>query len=82
MIIIVQLLTVYSYIVLARVLMSWIPLDRSNPTIDRIVQFLYDATEPVLQPIREALPPMGGFDLSPLVVFFGINVLSRILLSL
>ena len=52
-------LQIYSFIVLARVLMTWLPnLDYSNP----IVRFLYQATEPVLKPIRDRLPPMQGMD--------------------
>lgn len=67
-------LTVYQFILLARVLMSWIPnLDPSNP----IVRLLYQATEPVLAPIRRSLPAMGGMDLSPLVVFVGITILMQ-----
>ena len=69
-------LQIYQLILLGRVLLSWIPnVDYSNP----IVQFLYQATEPVLAPIRNALPPMGGLDLSPLIVFFGLSILSRFL---
>lgn len=44
-----------------------------------VMQFLYRITEPVLAPIRRVLPPMGGLDLSPLVVIIGIQVLSAIL---
>lgn len=74
---IVWLLQIYQFILLARVLMSWLPnLDYNNP----IVQFLYQATEPVLAPIRRALPQMNGLDLSPLVVFLGISVFMRLLL--
>ena len=70
-------LQIYQLILLARVLMTWIPnLDYSNP----IARFLYQATEPALAPIRRALPPMGGIDLSPLVVFLGISVLMRVFL--
>ncbi len=70
-------LQIYQLILLARVLMTWIPnLDYNNP----IARFLYQVTEPVLAPIRSALPPMGGIDLSPLVVFLGISVLMQILL--
>lgn len=69
-------LQVYQMILLARVLMSWIPnLDINNP----IVRFLYRVTEPVLAPIRNALPQMGGIDLSPLVVFLGISVLMQLI---
>ena len=69
-------LQVYQLILLARVLMSWIPnLDYNNP----IARLLYQATEPVLAPIRKALPQMGGLDLSPLVVFLGISVLMQLI---
>ena len=70
-------LNIYQFIVLARVLLSWFPnVDHSNP----MIQFLYQATEPVLAPIRRALPPTSGLDLSPLVVLIGISVLSRVLM--
>jgi YggT family protein len=70
------LLQIYSYLLLARVLMTWIPnLDYGNP----IVQFLLQATEPVLRPIREAMPSMGGMDFSPLIVFLVINFVSTFL---
>ena len=70
------LLQLYSFVLLARVLMSWFPnLDRSNP----IVQLIFDITEPVLRPVREMLPPVSGLDLSPLVVFLGISVLMQVL---
>ena len=70
-------LSAYQLILLARVLMSWLPnLDPNNP----IARFLYQVTEPVLAPIRSALPPLGGIDLSPLVVFLGISVLMQLAL--
>lgn len=70
-------LQIYSFVMLARVLMTWLGpnLDYTNP----IVRFLFQATEPVLKPIREKLPPMQGIDLSPMVVLLGIMVLSRII---
>ncbi len=74
------LLQVYSYVLLARALISWIPnLDPYNP----IVQFLYQITEPVLEPIRKLVPPLGGMiDISMLIAFFGIMVLQQILVSM
>ena len=71
-----QLLQVYQLVLLARVLLSWFPdIDRSNA----IVQFLFDVTEPVLEPVRRRLPRGSTIDFSPLVVFFGISVLSMII---
>ncbi|MFW5692435.1 MAG: YggT family protein [Chloroflexota bacterium] len=69
-------LQLYSFVLLARVLISWFPnIDPYNP----LVRLLYDVTEPVLQPVRELLrrqfPEMGMIDFSPIVVFMGIFVL-------
>ncbi len=69
-------LQIFRFILLARVLLSWFPdIDRNNS----IVQFLFDVTEPVLQPIRQLLPPTSGIDFSPLIVFLGISVLMAFL---
>jgi YggT family protein len=73
-------LQLYSYVLLARALMSWIPnLDPYHPA----VQFLYSVTEPVLEPIRKLVPPLGGMvDVSILIAFFAIIVLEQILRGL
>ena len=74
----VNLLELYSWVLIVRILMSWF-----NPNPDnQIVQILYRVTEPVLAPVRNILPAMGGFDLSPLLVFFAIRMLQRVLLSM
>jgi YggT family protein len=71
-------LQIYQFILLARVLISWFPdIDRSNP----LVQMLYELTEPVLRPVRNALPQTGMMDFSPLVVFLGISVLMMLVRS-
>jgi YggT family protein len=59
------LLTVYKYILLASVVISWVNADPYNP----IVHFIYRVTEPVLQRVRRYMPNTGMIDLSPLVVF-------------
>jgi YggT family protein len=71
--ILAAILSLYWYVILARVLMSWFNPSSNNPIVDGI----YRLTEPVLAPIRRLLPPMGGFDLSPLVVFFILMFLQR-----
>ncbi len=73
-------LQIYSYILLARALVSWIPnLDPSNPG----VQILYRLTEPVLEPIRKLIPPLGGvMDISIMVAFFALILLEQLLRSM
>ncbi|MBK9308687.1 MAG: YggT family protein [Nitrospira sp.] len=62
------LLTFYSWIIIARALISWVNPDPWNP----IVQFLGRATEPVLSPIRRRLSLGMGIDLSPLIAIAAI----------
>lgn len=58
------LLGIYTFLVLGRVIISWVNADPYNP----IVTFLIQATEPALRPIRRWLPFMGGIDFAPMVL--------------
>lgn len=69
-------LTLYTFLIVARALISWVNPDPWNP----IVQFLYRATEPVLAPVRRRIP-MPGIDLSPIVVIFAIMFLQSALVA-
>lgn len=73
----VQLLDLYSLVVLGAVLISWFQLPPSNP----VATFLRTLTEPLLGPIRRLLPDMGGLDFSPLVLLFGLRMLRGLLLA-
>ena len=73
----VQLIDLYSFVVFASVLISWIHLPPSNS----VVAFLNSMTEPLLGPIRSLLPDMGGLDFSPLVLLFGLRFLRGVVLS-
>lgn len=64
-------LDIYTFILIARALLSWVNPDPYN----KIVQFLYQITEPVLAPVRRVVPTMGGLDLSVLIVLIGIQIL-------
>lgn len=69
----------YSYLILARIFLTWIPIDPDNP----VVQFIYRVTEPVLAPFRIILPLGGmGLDLSPIIVFFLLNLLQRSIINI
>ncbi len=68
--------TALYWVILIRVLISWVNPDPLNP----IVQFLYQVTEPILEPIRRVLPVLP-IDLSPLVAFAVIYVLESFLAS-
>jgi YggT family protein len=60
------LITIYSLLILMRVVFSYAMVSYGN----RIMRFLVDTTEPLLGPLRRIIPPLGRFDISPLVAFF------------
>ena len=67
----ILLLEAYLIVILIRVVFSWISPFPTNP----ISRLAWQLTEPVLAPIRRALPPMSGIDLSPLLVWLVVIVL-------
>lgn len=67
---------------IARVILSWVRVSPYHPTWGPIVRFIYEATEPVLAPIRNIIGPMGGLDFSPILVFFGLNILQNIIIRM
>lgn len=71
----ILLLSLYSLVLFARIVLSWVSLPPDNP----IVRAVEQVTEPVLAPVRRLLPSTGGFDLSPLIVLFAIHLLKLLL---
>ena len=72
------ILNVYMWIIVARAIISWVSPNPYNP----IVNFLYQATEPVLRYARRIIPPIGGsLDLSPILVLVAIVFLRQFLVQ-
>jgi YggT family protein len=72
-----ELLNIYSLIIIARVIVSWVGLDPSN----RIVRFLRAATDPILVPIQNVVPPIGGsLDISPIIALFFVYMLKWVVI--
>lgn len=68
----------YFFAIFGRIILSWFPV-QSGGLVAGIFSFLYTITEPLLGPVRRAIPPlrMGGMgiDLSPIIVIFGLQIL-------
>jgi YggT family protein len=66
------LITLYTYIVIAVVIVSWLMafgvINAYNPMVRSIWQALNAVTEPLLAPIRNAMPNLGGIDISPVIL--------------
>jgi len=63
-------LQVYNLVITARILLSWFPQAQGVGAL----QPVYAITDPYLNLFRGIIPPIGGFDLSPLLAFFALNV--------
>ena len=65
-------LEIYIWIVIAAAIFSWLVafhvVNTRNQAIGMIGEFLYRITEPVLRPIRNFLPNLGGIDISPIIL--------------
>jgi YggT family protein len=74
-----ELLWLYSIVLLVAIVASWLNADPRNP----LVTFLRAVTDPVLYRVRRLMPfvVMGGFDLSPIVVFIGIKLLQIVVVG-
>ena len=70
-----RLVELYSLIVVAAIILSWVPSARNHP----IGRFIESVTEPVLEKIRAVVPSVGGFDISPMILLFALQILERFL---
>ena len=69
---VLQILKLYSYVVIANVVISWLVafnvLNTSNRFVYSILDFTYRLTDPILNKIRRFLPNLGAFDISPIIL--------------
>jgi YggT family protein len=73
-----RLLNIYVIVVFARIILSWFPMQPGGLGA-QLFSFTYAVTEPVLGPLRRMIPSVGMFDLSPIVVIIGTQVICSIL---
>ncbi len=68
-----MILTLVWWVFLIMIIMSWLinfnVINTRNQFVAQVWRIINAITEPILKPIRRVIPPMGGLDLSPIVVF-------------
>ena len=69
---VIQILNLYSYVVIANVIISWLIafniLNTQNRFVYSILEFTYRLTDPILNKIRRFLPNLGSLDISPIIL--------------
>ena len=76
-------LQLYTYLLIASAILSWLVafnvVNTRNAFVAAIADFLYRVTEPLLRPIRNMLPAMGGIDVSPIILLLIIFLIERVI---
>lgn len=76
------LITIYVIVIFVRIVLTWFPLDPDGG-MATVAGFLFVVTDPVLGPIRRALPPLRvgnvAMDLSPIIVLIGLRILQSVI---
>lgn len=74
------LIDIYVLVLIARIILEWIPVSYDHP-LNKVKGALRSVTDPVLIPLRRIIPPVraGGaaLDLSPLILIIGLQLISR-----
>jgi len=74
--VLIQTLSIYSFILIIRILLTWFPsIDWSNGILSAICSI----TDPYLNIFRGIIPPIGGFDISSILAFLLLNVIQNLL---
>lgn len=68
-----SLVGLYTFLIIGRVILSWFPANPNGP-MGQVVRVVMMLTDPVLVPVRRALPLAGPLDLSPLVVLLFLQI--------
>lgn len=78
------LLTLYIYVLIAMAVMSWMVafnvVNSRSPIVHAIGEFLYRVTDPLLRPIRNLLPNLGGLDVSPVILILIIVFIQSVII--
>lgn len=73
----IQAIELYSYMILIWVIGSWFPQFQNN----KFYKFIDQAVEPYARIFRRLIPPIGGFDFSIIIAFFVLSLMQRLLAS-
>lgn len=76
----------YTWIIILDVAVSWLlvfrVLNTENPQAANLVRLLKRATDPVMKPVRKYVPPIGGIDITPIIVIIGLMILNSLVWNL
>ena len=80
------LIEIYIFIIIISVIVSWLVafnvMSPDNSTTRNLLSLLGRLTDPVMKPVQRYIPSIGGIDISPIIVIFGLMLLQRVIASI
>ena len=77
---------IYIGIIILQVVISWLLIfdvvNANNAQAQNLIGLLKKATDPVFNPLRKFIPPIGGIDITPIIVILGLGLLKNLFLGL
>jgi len=77
---------IYIGIIIIHVVVNWLiifdVINASNAQAQNLMALLKRATDPVYKPLQKYIPPIGGIDVTPIVVILGLSLLKNIILGI
>lgn len=73
-----QSIQIFTFAIIIRIILSWIAPQTYSP----VTALLSSLTDPILRPIQRVIPPLGGFDISPIFAIIGLTAFGMLLMDL
>ncbi len=77
---------IFIWLVIGRVILSWLInfniVNMSSPAARSLARFVHTVTEPIMRPARNLIPPLGGLDLSPILIIVAAQMLRMFIVPL
>jgi len=74
--------TAVRWLIIARIVLSFLPLFMRIDPYNPVVRFINESTEPLMAPFRRLIPPIGGIDFSPIILFLVLGFVENLVLQL
>lgn len=75
------IINIYYFAIIASIIMSFVMMFSGNMSPHPILRLIWQLTEPIMAPVRKIIPPMGGMDFSPILIFIAIRFIQNLLLT-
>jgi len=78
-------LNIFLWIIIIQVVLSWLiafeVINVKNPQAQNLIRLLHKITDPVYKPLRKFIPAIGGIDVTPIIIIFGISILQKLIVQ-